>query len=575
MKWWGRSSLRSKIFLAFAALILAVLIAALGLTQYVLSREAEHTLNQNLFTTSRLFNQLMSERAARLRTNATLLASDFALKRVVATYYNPATYEPSTLASVAVNYQQRIGVELLWIVSDTGALLAAAPNGVVIGAAAAEFSPIREALKTRESATAIAVTDGHLFQLVAVPVLAPDVIGYLVFGQIVDDAFALRLKEGTGSDVSFLTSTRVFASSLPAPLRYQLAPAGAARNALWRQNAAPKTHLLEAAGKRFLTRVIPVPANLSQPMFALVLRSYDAALAPLRALQWRIVLIGALALAGALLAGSALAGGITSPVKSLVAGMHEVIDGNLKYRSNIARDDEIGFLARSFNDMVRGLEEREHIKDTFGRFVSRDVATAVLSGQVPLAGERREVSILFQDIRGFTGISEKLDPATLLRLLNQFFTEAVAAVEAEGGVVKQFTGDGLMALFGVPYPCADHAERAVRAALGIVKRLEPLNDNLLRQNLPALAIGAGIHSGEVIAGLIGPDSRVEYGVVGESVNLASRIESFAKELHAVVLVSREIAARIGPRFVLGRSALMSVKGSRQSLEVVEVLDIAR
>jgi adenylate cyclase len=266
--------------------------------------------------------------------------------------------------------------------------------------------------------------------------------------------------------------------------------------------------------------------------------------------------------------------------------MHEVLRGNLRYRSKIDRQDEIGFLSRSFNEMVGGLEEREHIKDTFGRFVSRDVAAAVLDGRVPLAaaavldgrvplaGERREVSILFQDIRGFTSLSERLDPAALLRMLNQFFTEVVAAVEAEGGVVKQFTGDGVMALFGAPEARADHPERAVRAALGIVNRLAGLNVLLREQGVPQLAIGVGIHMGEVVAGLIGPDERVEYGVVGEAVNLASRVESLTKELPAVILISRDVAARLGPEFVFGRTAHLAVKGRKQPVEVVEVLSKA-
>jgi len=269
-----------------------------------------------------------------------------------------------------------------------------------------------------------------------------------------------------------------------------------------------------------------------------------------------------------------LAGGILGPIRTLVDGMHEVLRGNLHYRSKTDRQDEIGFLSRSFNEMVGGLEEREHIKDTFGRFVSRDVAAAVLDGRVPLAGERREVSILFQDIRGFTSLSERLDPAALLRMLNQFFTEVVAAVEAEGGVVKQFTGDGVMALFGAPEARPDHPERAVRAALGIVRRLEGLNAQLDQQGVPALAIGVGIHTGEVVAGLIGPDERVEYGVVGEPVNLASRVESLTKELSAVILVSRDIAARLGPEFVQGRTALLAVKGKKQPVEVVEILSQA-
>jgi adenylate cyclase len=255
--------------------------------------------------------------------------------------------------------------------------------------------------------------------------------------------------------------------------------------------------------------------------------------------------------------------------------MQEVLKGNLHYRSKIAREDEIGFLSRSFNEMVGGLEEREHIKDTFGRFVSRDVAAAVLDGRVPLEGERREVSILFQDIRGFTALSERLDPATLLRMLNQFFTEVVAAVEAEGGVVKQFTGDGVMALFGAPQTREDHAERAVRAALSIVARLAKLNVAFREQGLPPLEIGVGVHVGEVVAGLIGPDERVEYGVVGEAVNLAARVESLTKEVRAVILVSRNIASRLGPEFRLGRTNELPVKGRSQPVEVVEVLGASR
>jgi len=299
------------------------------------------------------------------------------------------------------------------------------------------------------------------------------------------------------------------------------------------------------------------------------------ALAPLRALQRRIVIIGTVGLLGALLIGVGLAGGIIAPLQGLVAGMREVLRGNLQYRSRIERHDELGFIAKSFNEMVDGLEERELIRDTFGRFVSHDVAEAVLTGRVPLQGERRDVSILFQDIRGFTSLSERLDPAVLLRLLNQFFTEVVAAVEAEGGVVKQFLGDGVMALFGAPQPYPDHPERAVRAALGIVSRLQGLNETLAQQGIGPLEIGVGIHTGAVVAGLIGPDNRIEYGVVGDAVNLASRVEALTREMQATILVSRDISAQLGPSFALGRTATMLVKGKSQPVEVVEVLSLCQ
>ncbi|HZF27187.1 MAG TPA: adenylate/guanylate cyclase domain-containing protein [Steroidobacteraceae bacterium] len=570
--WWARSRLRTKIFLAFSALVLAVLIATLGFTQLVVSREAQRTLNRELLTTGQLFDGLLVERAARLRTNSILLASDFALKRVIATHFE-ANYDPATLASAALSYKSRIGAELLWITDETAVLLVTLPGGSHGGQSLAGFSPVKQALETGKAAAAIAEIDGVLFQLVAVPVFGPDVIGFLLLGQAIDDAFAARLRQAAGLNITFLTQDRVFASSWPAQSRDRLVPAPAARAQLLRSQGAQQPLLLTLGGERFLSLVFPIDARLSQPLHALVQGSYDRALAPLRALQWRILIIGSGALLAALLIGIGLAGGITSPVQTLVAGMREVLRGNLRYRSSIERHDELGFLARSFNDMVGGLEEREHIKDTFGRFVSRDVAEAVLSGRVPLEGERRDVTILFQDIRGFTALSEALDPAALLKLLNRFFTEVVAAVEAEGGVVKQFLGDGVMALFGAPQAYTDHPERAVRAALGIVNRLAGLNRELEQQGLATLQIGVGIHTGAVVAGLIGPDNRVEYGVVGDPVNLANRVESLTKEVRATVLVSREISARLGPRFVLGRTAMLPVKGKKQPIEVVEVLGL--
>lgn len=569
MSWWARSSLQTKIFAAFSALILAVLLATLGFTQLVVSREAQRTLSRELLTTGQVFERLLAERSTRLLGSSVLLADDFALKRVIATHFDRASYDAATLASAALSYQTRIDVELLWITDEDGVLLAVSPGDAYIGRPMAQLSPLRQAIETEDAAAGISEIDGKLFQLVAVPVFAPDVIGFLMFGNVIDDALAKRLRDDTGSDISFVTDDRVFASSWPDGARERFIPSGELRNEVL--SAGRAQSLLSIGGERFLTLVVPVESHMPKKLYALVEGSYDQALAPLRALTWRIVGIGITALAFGLLIGMGLAGGIIRPVRTLVTGMNEVLKGNLRYRSRIERQDEIGFLARSFNEMVDGLEEREHIKDTFGRFVSRDVAEAVLAGRVPLEGERREVSILFQDIRGFTALSEKLDPATLLRVLNRFFTEVVAAVEAEGGVVKQFTGDGVMALFGAPQNRDDHAERAVRAALGIVSRLATLNVELQESGMPALSVGIGVHSGEVVAGLIGPDERVEYGVVGEPVNLASRVEALTKEVATTILISGQIAAKLGPAFTFGRSALLPVKGKSEPVKVVEVL----
>jgi class 3 adenylate cyclase len=573
LRWWGRLRLRTRIFLAFSALVVASLYATLGFTQFVVSRDAVRTLHRELTTTGEVFDRLLAQRAVRLEMGSTLLVSDFALKALIASHFDPEEYDAQTLASAADNWRRRLAADLLWVTDENGALLVTSQGPDAARRSIAALPPLREALSAGEVAAAIGAVDGALYQLTAVPVFAPDVIGYLLVGALIDDNLAAGLKQATGSDVSFLNASAVYASSWPAPARTAALPAPEQYARLVGDHSGQPV-LLEARNGRHLTLAVPIDAAVAPPVFALMQASYDEALAPLRSLQRRILVIGAVALLAALLIGMRLADGITAPVRSLVAGMREVVRGNLQFRSGIEREDEIGFLARSFNDMVAGLEERERIRDTFGRFVSRDVAEAVLGGRVPLEGARREASILFQDIRGFTALSERLGPEALLDVLNQFFTEVVAAVEAEGGVVKQFLGDGVMALFGAPQPYADHAQRAVRAALGIVQRLHELNERLAQRGMAPLAIGVGVHTGEVVAGLIGPDNRSEYGVVGDAVNVASRIESLTREVGATVLVSRDIASRLGDEFVLGRTAALQVKGKRQPVEVVEVLSTA-
>lgn len=262
---------------------------------------------------------------------------------------------------------------------------------------------------------------------------------------------------------------------------------------------------------------------------------------------------------------------IRRSMRDLLVKMQRILDGDLSEPWSPRSTDEFFDLGMGFNAMLLGLREREALKDTFGRFVSPDVADAVLAGRVPLQGELREVSILFQDMRGFTSLSEQTRPDALLRLINEFFTEMVAAVESYGGTVKQFTGDGVMALFGAPVAQPEAPAQAVKAALAMLDRLEALNQRRMARGDVPLRIGIGIHTGEVVAGCIGPDTRVEYGVVGDAVNLASRVQDLTKQLGATVLITAATAARLDKDFRLGQRAVLPIRGKQQPITVVEVL----
>ncbi len=408
---------------------------SLWLVEQAVSRQTERSLTSELMVTGQVFQQLLAEREDRLTSNSVLLTGDFALKRAL------ATYDPATLATVAVNYRARSGVDLLWILDEAGRVLADAAGREPAGTNAAERPPIATARATGKPAAAIAAVGDGLVQLVAVPVLGPDMIGLLVLGTNIDDATARDLEARTGSSVSFLTADRLFASSWDAATRGRLVlPA----------LGAGEPFLSKLPNGRHLSLLVPVAASLPSPLHALVQRSWDEALAPFRSLRRRMVVIGLGALLLALGVGVVIAHGVTAPIGTLVTGMREVLRGNLEHRVEVTRQDEIGFLATSFNEMTGGLAERARIRAMIDKVVSPEVAHELLAGGMALGGELREVTVLFADLRDSTALGERLTPTALLELLNAFLSRMAKAIEQERGIVDKYVGDEIMAVFGAP-----------------------------------------------------------------------------------------------------------------------------
>ena len=555
MKWWARSRLRTKIFLAFSALILVVLLFTLGFTQLVASRQTQTALRRELQTTGQVLKGLVNERASRLLTNAILLADDFALKRVL------ATYDAKTLTSAALSYQQRIGVDLLWITDETGVLLADTREAQQTSRSLGGFSPLKEALDTGESFSAIAVVDDVLFQLIAVPVLGPDVIGFLLLGQSINNHFAEQLEKDTGSHVAFLTPTQLFASSLSSAERESLLFAETLSPALLSQHAEQEPFRLTFGDEDFLSLVVTIKSRLPSPLYALVQGSYDQAFAPFYVLRRRLMAIGVGALILALFVGVGLAGGITSPVQTLVAGMREVRQGNLQHRLSLEREDEIGFLAHSFNEMVGGLEEREKIRDVMHKVVSPEIAHEMLQRGVTLGGEVREATVLFADIRGFTSLSEGMPPEELLHLLNAYLGRMSRVIEKEKGVIDKYIGDEVMAIFGAPLPSSDHALRAVMAATRMLAELQQFNTEEGRR--APLRIGIGIASGLVVAGNVGSPERLNYTVLGDTVNLASRLQSLTKDYGVPLIINGQTHDRVATQFSCRLLGKVAVRGRQE------------
>jgi adenylate cyclase len=230
----------------------------------------------------------------------------------------------------------------------------------------------------------------------------------------------------------------------------------------------------------------------------------------------------------------------------------------------------VGGLAWQY--FVEGREKRQ-VKRLFSRYVSKDVYDQVIQNPelAELGGKRRTMSVLFSDMRGFTTMTERGDPEALVAQLNEYFSRMVEVVFAHQGTLDKFVGDMVMALFGAPLDDEAHADHAVAAALDMVHVLDALNRKWQAEGRPALGIGIGVNSGEMIAGNIGSETVRSYTVIGDNVNLGARLESLNKENGTTIINSDRTVALLRERYNLRPLGPVTVKGKSVAVEIFEVV----
>jgi adenylate cyclase len=262
---------------------------------------------------------------------------------------------------------------------------------------------------------------------------------------------------------------------------------------------------------------------------------------------------------------------ITTPIIRLVAATKQIIQGNYRVNIRPTTRDEIGELTFSFIEMGKGLEEREKIKSAFGKFVNKEIAEAAMRDELRLGGERKNVAIFFSDIRSFTSISENLEPEQVVEFLNDYMTRMVKCVEENHGVVDKFIGDAIMAIWGTPLSSGNDTENAINSALQMRKELVLFNRDRGGPGKPFIKIGCGINSGPVLAGQIGSEDRMEYTVIGDAVNLASRIEALNKPFGTDILISEDAFAQVRDIFAVEKMQTIKVKGKEAPQQIFAVL----
>jgi adenylate cyclase len=262
------------------------------------------------------------------------------------------------------------------------------------------------------------------------------------------------------------------------------------------------------------------------------------------------------------------------PLTELKCVLDSIAKGDLKARANVESKDEFGEVARSVNAMAEGLAERDRVKSAFARYVSQQVMDSVLtsdSGSL-LRGDRRRISVLFSDIRGFSKISEKLAPEKVVQLLNDYFELMVEVVFRNHGTLDKFMGDGLMAIFGAPENDPYQEENALKAAIEMQQELAKLQVRWEAEGI-RICIGVGIHSGPAIVGTIGSSRRMEYTAIGDTVNVASRLQTATKDLGANILISEHTYYGAKGAFAFRNMGTIMVRGREEPLTVY-ALDVS-
>jgi class 3 adenylate cyclase len=262
-----------------------------------------------------------------------------------------------------------------------------------------------------------------------------------------------------------------------------------------------------------------------------------------------------------------IAARISRPVLAVRDALRSISEGDYSVRLKEERKDEIGQLQQMVNHTAEELHKRESVKDLMGKYLSKQVADRIMesdSGEV-LAGVRREVSVLFADVRGFTTYSEKHDPEQVTKSLNEYFEVMVDVIAVHEGVLDKYIGDGLMVVFGAPMTQEDHARRAVITALEMQAALQSLNLKRLQRGDDPINIGIGVNTGLAISGNLGSLKRMEFTVIGDTVNTAARLESNAKQ--GQILIGRGTYQKVTDLIECESLGPIPVKGKAEPVEV--------
>ena len=552
-------SFRGQLVVVFVGLFAVILATCFLVVAAAVRASARSEINEELRLAGTLFVRQFEARSQQLLTATRLLSGDFALKTAA------ATADQATTRSVLENHRQRIEADVLLLLTPEGNIAADTRDPGRLGVTFSLPGLLEEAEQSGE-ASRIAAMDSGLYRLAVVPLLAPVPIAWLAAGFSIDDRTAADLRRVTGLHISFFHRREpglvVQASTLD----------GADRDELERGLAGIRREgVIELAGQPHVIRV----ERIGDDVVVVLQRPLAEALAASTGLFRTLFAVGGAGLILALLGAIVVARRMSRPVLALVGAAQHVAAGDFTTAVSVQRRDELGELGTTFNTMLAGLRDRERVRaeleraERLKRFFSPQLAELLSAGdESMLASHRREITVLFCDLRGFTAFAEKADPEDVMRLLRDYHATVGALISRYEGTLERFTGDGLMVFFNDPVPCPDPATRAVRMAIAMRDAVQRLLDEWRRRG-HTLGFGTGVDMGYATVGRIGFEGRFDYAAIGTVTNLSARLCQEASD--GQILVSQRVYAEVESLVEAVALGALSLRGFARPLLAFSVV----
>jgi adenylate cyclase len=556
------SSLRNRLLVLTILLVILISGSVLAFVSLQIRNLTYSKLQQDFTNTYQTFKRFLTLRNERLVESCLLISELPNLKASLSTkdfetirhYIVSSEESPAKLAEV----------DIFTLTDDRGRVLFRLDRSDRYGDTLATLPFIRRALEGKDPAKddiSIWVIDEKLYQTVTVPIYQTYLVGTLTLGKRITQEEASSLKADTQSDITFLLGSRVVAST-----HSNIAQVDLLRSYLVNQSS------LDAgmSGDKNIQREVSLNGELflcafskaskeSNAVYVMAV-SVDQALAAFQRIENAVVVVGVVALILAIMGAFLMAERITAPLRKLVTGTEAIRAGNYDFQLELESSDEIGKLARSFNDMVLGLKERF----LMSKFISSSTVEMIRQekGTIRLGGERKNVTVLFSDIRGFTSFSERVEPEVVIDLLSKYLSRQAALVIKHNGIIDKYVGDQLIAVF----EGEDMVDEAVLCAIEIQQVISDLN----KENKEDILVGVGINTGMAIVGNVGGEERMDHTVLGNNMNLGARLCSSAKA--GQIIISESSWRLLKSKDVHTKTLeAISVKGMSRPMQTYEVL----